>query len=181
LPTLIKYSEPELVRLLKGKDEQAFGYLYDNYGGALFGVILKVIGEQETARDILQESLVKIWRNMNAYEESRGKLFTWMLHIARNTAIDTLRSRQYRQDRKNQVLDNTVDFHTDSLSVTQKVDHLGLNTLVEGLSEEHRKIIDLAYFKGYTREEIAIALDMPLGTVKTRVRNALVQLKAMLK
>jgi RNA polymerase sigma factor (sigma-70 family) len=181
MPASIKYSENDLVVLLKDKDEKAFSYLYDNYSGALYGVILKVIPEEEAARDILQEAFVKIWRNINGYDKLRGKLFTWMLNIARNCAIDALRSKRYRNDQKIRQLDNNVNLNVAYLSVSQNVDHLGLKTVLASLNEEQRRIIDLAYFKGYTQEEIAREMDMPLGTVKTRVRNALIQLKDILK
>ncbi|MHB1921376.1 MAG: RNA polymerase sigma factor [Chitinophagaceae bacterium] len=175
------YPESDLIVQLKSKDEQAFSYLYDHYSAALYGVIMKIVNLEETSQDILQEVFVKIWRNMESYDPAKGKLFTWMLNVARNTAIDTLRSKSFKNDKKIQELGDNVHSHNLSQSVTLKVDHLGLKKVLESLKEEQRIIIDLAYFKGYTQEEIAKELDMPLGTVKTRIRKALMQLRNILK
>ena len=86
-----KLNESELLELLRRQDRKAFNYLYDNYSDALYGVILKVVRTEETAQDLLQEIFVKIWKNIAQYDSSKGRLFTWMLNIARNTSIDYLR------------------------------------------------------------------------------------------
>lgn len=176
-----RYTEPELVALLKNKDRHAFNYLYDNYAGALYGVIINVLGNEEIARDVLQEVFVKIWKNMERYEEAKGRLYTWMLNIARYSAIDVLRSSKHNNDKQTGSIADNVHIDNSSLSVTIKTDHLGLKKVVEGLKEEYRQIINLAYFKGYTQDEIAKELDIPLGTVKTRCRSALLQLKDLMK
>ena len=176
----ITYTEPELIILLKQGEESAYGYLYDHYGGALYGVIFQVIGRQEIAEDILQEVFLKIYRNIGHYEKEKGKLYTWMFQIARNTAIDTLRSRDFKKSQKIQTLDNNVNDNTTENSGISYVDHLGLDKVISSLSEDQRKVIDLAYFNGYTQKEIAQELKVPLGTVKTRVRNALIELRKLL-
>lgn len=168
------------MRQLKEKDARAFGYLYDHYSPAIYGVILRIINEEELAHDIMQDVFVKIWKSIQQYDATKGKLFTWMLNIARNTSIDTLRSKTYKFDRKIQELGNNVNSVDSNLSVSTKVDHLGLNKVLATLKTEQRTIIDLAYFKGYTQEEISKELDIPLGTVKTRIRNALIQLRGLL-
>lgn len=176
----LTYSEPELVAGLKRREETAYSYLYDHYAAALFGVIQKVVAQPQSAEDILQEVFLKIYRNIGQYEASKGRLFTWMLHIARNTAIDTLRSKDFREQGKIRELDANVGKDAAAPSTISFVDHLGLDKVILSLKEEHRKVIDLAYFKGYTQEEIAKELEMPLGTVKTRIRNALIQLRNLL-
>jgi len=175
------YTESELVVLLKSKDRNAYNYLYDNYAGALYGIIMNVIGKEDLARDILQEVFVKIWRNIDQYESSKGRLYTWMLNIARNSAIDVLRSAKYNKDKKTGSIDNNVDMNSGSMATMIKTDHLGLNKIVDGLKDEYRQIINLAYFKGYTQEEVAEELNIPLGTVKTRTRTALMQLKDLMR
>ena len=172
-----KYTEQELVRLLKERDEQAFSWLYDNYSGSLYTIILQVVPEPETAGDILQEVFVNIFRRIELYDPMKGRLFTWMLNIARNAAIDMLRSKGFRDRKKNQELGEHVD-NKVSLQVTQpSVDAIGLRKLLEQLRPDQRALIELAYFKGYTHEEIANMEQIPLGTVKTRIRSALIQLK----
>lgn len=174
-------TEPELVALLKNKDQKAYNYLYDNYAGALYGVIIKILDKQETARDLLQEVFVKIWRNIDSYDAGRGRLYTWMLNIARNAAIDTLRSSGYNQEKNTLYSIDSMPAYEGGLSISMKTDHIGLKQLLLVLKEEYRQIIDLAYFKGYTQEEISKELDIPLGTVKTRCRKALLQLKDIMK
>ncbi|WP_341835115.1 sigma-70 family RNA polymerase sigma factor [Chitinophaga pollutisoli] len=175
------YTEIELVQGLRARDQQIFGYLYDHYSPALYGVVLKVLNDENTASDVLQEVFLKIWRGIEKYDTEKGRLFTWMLNIARNTAIDTLRSKAHKLDQKIHELSNDVYLQTSQLTVHPSVDHLGLTKVLEKLSKEQRTIIDLAYYKGCTQEEIARLLDIPLGTVKTRMRNAIIQLRNVLK
>ncbi|ATL47627.1 RNA polymerase subunit sigma-70 [Chitinophaga caeni] len=166
---------------LKAKDQQVFGYLYDHYSPALYGVILKVINDETSASDILQEVFLKIWKSIDRYDTEKGRLFTWMLNIARNTAIDSLRSKAHKLDQKIQEISADVYTHTSQLTVQPSIDHLGLSKVLDKLNKEQRKIIDLAYYKGCTQDEIAKILDIPLGTVKTRMRNAIIQLRNLLK
>lgn len=178
--TLI-YNEQELVTLLKSRDNKAFNYLYDNYSGALYSIVLQVLGDTELSNDVLQEVFVNIWRKIDIYDPAKGRLFTWMLNIARNAAIDTLRSKNYQNSQKNQPLPDFVDGNKPGQTTQVNIDNIGLRKLLERLKVEYRVLLDLAYFKGYTHEEIAEMENIPLGTVKTRIRNALIQLRGFLK
>ncbi|HUR64874.1 MAG TPA: sigma-70 family RNA polymerase sigma factor [Chitinophagaceae bacterium] len=172
------YSEQELVALLQQRNRQAFGYLYDNYSGALFGIVNAIVTEKETANDVLQNVFVNIWKKIESYDASKGRLFTWMLNIARNAAIDELRSRSYRDKQKNQPLSEGLAFPG---AVTDPVvNDVGLKKVLGRLKEEWRVLIDLSYFQGFTHEEIAKMLGIPLGTVKTRIRSALIQLRTLI-
>lgn len=174
-------SETELIALLKSKDEKAFNYLYDNYSGALYGVIMKVLDKEELANDVLQEVFVKIWRSIEQYDSSKGRLYTWMLNVSRNAAIDTLRSKSFQQEQKTTDIDNTVYLNDNRRSAVNNTDTLGLKKSVMNLKPEFRILIDLAYFQGFTQEEISKTLNIPLGTVKTRMRNAILELKTVFK
>jgi len=177
----LKYSETELVDLLKKKDQRAYNYLYDSYSGALYGVVIKVLGNREEAGDVLQESFIKIWKNIGNYDQNKGRLFTWMLQITRNTAIDFMRSGPIQKEKKTNRFDSDAS-HIDQKNVTfTPTDHLGISQVVEGLRAEDKQIVDLAYFKGMTQHEIAEKLSIPLGTVKTRARKALIELRNILK
>lgn len=165
---------------MKNKDEQAFTRLYDSYSGALYSIILQIVGDEELANDILQEVFVNIWRKIDMYDSEKGRLFTWMLNIARNASIDMLRSRGYRNSRKNLSIQEDVDIPGGGAELSG-IDHIGLRKLLEKLKPEQRVLIDLSYFKGFTHEEIARQENIPLGTVKTRIRNALIQLREILK
>jgi RNA polymerase sigma factor (sigma-70 family) len=173
------YSEQELIVALKARDDQAFSYLYDHYSGSLFSIILQIVKSPEVASDVLQEVFINIWRKMESYDPVRGRLFTWMLNISRNASIDTLRSKSYLNSQKNQEITDNV-YGNDQ--VTQmNIDRIGLTKFLEKLKPEQRILIEHAYFKGYTHEEIAQIEDIPIGTVKTRIRNALLQLRVYLK
>jgi RNA polymerase sigma factor (sigma-70 family) len=176
------YTEQELVRALKERNNQAFGFLYDNYAGALYSIIKQIVTDNpELASDVLQEVFINIWRKIATYDQTKGRLFTWMLNIARNAAIDTLRSKSYQNSQKNQELpENVYKAVTDQIT-QQNVDNIGLKKVLEKLKPEHRILVELSYFKGFTHEEIADMMSIPLGTVKTRIRNALLQLREYLK
>jgi len=172
------YEESELITLLKKKDNQAFSYLYDNYGGALYGIVKQIVGDGEIGNDVLQEVFVSIWRKIDSYDSSKGRLFTWMLNIARNAAIDKTRSKNYQQSLKLMPISDNELSHP---IIRPGYDDYGLKKVIHKLKDEQRMLIDLSYFQGFTHDQIARALNIPLGTVKTRLRSALTQLRTMLK
>jgi RNA polymerase sigma-70 factor, ECF subfamily len=176
----IKYTEDELVALLKNKDMDAYNALYDNYSAALYGVITRIIPAEEIAEDLLQEVFIKIWKGIDSYDQNKGRLFTWMLNIARNSSIDYARSKQSKIENKIQDIDNSV-YESGKSSASMNTDVIGVKEQVVKLKEDHRVLIDMIYFKGYTQEETAKELNIPLGTVKTRVRAAIIQLRQTLK
>lgn len=176
------YNEQELVLALKERNNQAYSYLYDNYAAALYSIIKQIIADNpELASDVLQEVFINIWRKIETYDQTKGRLFTWMLNIARNASIDTLRSKSYQNSQKNQELPDNVYNSTDNQTTQMNVDNIGLKKILGKLKAEHRVLIELAYFKGFTHEEIADIQGIPLGTVKTRIRNALLQLREYLQ
>jgi RNA polymerase sigma-70 factor (ECF subfamily) len=177
----LKYSEEQLIEMLAQGNRQAFSVLYDNYSRALLGVVKKNIPDDEISEDVLQDSFIKIWNNRLMYDESKGRLYTWMLNIVRNTSIDYLRSKQNKMDEKIQRNDGNVQEINRSVNVQQNIDNIGIKTIVDTLKEDQRILIDMAYFKGYTQEELAKELDMPLGTVKTRMRAALTVLRKLIR
>jgi RNA polymerase sigma factor (sigma-70 family) len=181
LNTKTTYSEQELVALLQQRNDQSFGYLYDNYSGALFGIVNGIVADAETARDVLQDVFVNIWKKIESYDPSKGRLFTWMMNIARNAAIDKIRSRGYQDSLKNYAIPDNVDTNIAGTVTLPKVADTGLKKILTQLKEEYRVLIDMSYFQGYTHDEISKILDIPLGTVKTRIRTALIHLRTMIK
>jgi RNA polymerase sigma factor, sigma-70 family len=179
LASTLIYSEQELINALKAKDDQAFSYLYDHYSGSLYSIILQIVKSPEIAGDVLQEVFINIWRKIETYDPLKGRLFTWMLNISRNASIDMLRSRNYQNSQKNQEITDNV-YGIDQATQTS-IDSIGLSKFLGKLRPEQRVLIELAYFKGYTHDEISQIEDIPLGTVKTRIRNALLQLRDYLK
>ena len=176
----IKYSEQELVALLKEQNNDAFNYLYDHYSGALFTIINQIVPDKDTASDVLQEVFVNVWRKISTYDETKGRLFTWMLNIARNAAIDKVRSKGYRNNQRTQTIAEGENAGV-AMSSNPIVNDVGLKKVLTTLNEEYRKLIDLSYFQGFTHEEIAKMLGIPLGTVKTRIRTAISQLRTMIR
>jgi RNA polymerase sigma factor (sigma-70 family) len=171
------YSEQELVESLRRKENDAFSYLYDHYSGALYSVIMQVVGEKELSNDVLQETFVNIWKRIDSYDEVKGRLFTWMLQVARNAAIDKVRSKSFQQSQKLQPLIEGENFPA---SVRPGVDDIGLKKVLLKLKEEQRLLIDLSFYQGFTHDQIAKSLHIPLGTVKTRIRSALIELRNLL-
>jgi RNA polymerase sigma-70 factor (ECF subfamily) len=179
MPGSLKYTETELVTMLKQRLQPAFNYLYDNYSGALYSVILSILQDKELSNDVLQEVFIKIWRQIEQYNSDKGRLFTWMINICRNASIDTLRSKGYHSQKQNRELTESV--YSAAGTTSTETDKIGLRKLITGLKEDHKIIVELAYFQGYTQDEISKLLNIPLGTVKTRLRSALIQLRSLLK
>ena len=175
----IVYQESELVMLLKQRHETAFSYLYDHYSASLYSVILSIVSDRELSNDILQEVFVKIFRQIETYDTSKGRLFTWMLNVARNASIDAVRSKNYQQNQQNREL--TENIYESGGSTQTNTDKIGLRKIVNKLKEEYRVLVELSYFQGFTQDEIAKMMNIPLGTVKTRLRTALIQLKQVIK
>lgn len=163
--------------MLLQKSRQGFDYLYKQYSGALYGVIRKVITDEQTAQDVLQEVFVKIWNNIDKFDASKGRLYTWMLNLARNAAIDKLRSKGEIMKGKIHTGEDIVYRQENVLQTEQQTDAIGLRKVVAELKPEYQSIVELAYFKGFTLDEISKSLDMPLGTVKTRMRKAISMLR----
>ena len=166
-----------MVLALKNRERIAIEALYDMYSASLFGVISRIINDTATAEDVLQETFVKIWHSFSGYNAEKGRLFTWMVNIARNLSIDKIRSKDFKNQNKNQELENNVTFIDEQRSTTYKPELLGIKELVETLKPEQKSILDLVYFKGYTHVEAADELGIPLGTIKTRLRMAIQQLR----
>jgi RNA polymerase sigma-70 factor (ECF subfamily) len=175
----ITYTEEQLLTLLQGQSRQAFNYLYKQYSGALYSVIYKLIGDEQTCQDVLQEVFVKIWNNIGQYNAQKGRLYTWMLNIARNSAIDKLRSKGEIMKAKIHTGENVVNSLEQRASSEQSTDTIGLRKMVNDLQPEYAEIVQLAYFNGYTTEEISKTLNIPSGTVKTRMRRAMGQLRTI--
>lgn len=155
--------------------------LYDNYSSALYGVIFKTIRKDEIAEDVMQDTFLKIWNNFPQYDSSKGRLFTWMVSIARNQAIDKVRSKDFVNQTKNQSIDNAVSFIDLNTNTSYNPDTIGLKEMVRKLDVEYKQIIDLLFFEDYSQTEAAEKLGIPLGTIKTRSRAAIMKLREQFK
>jgi RNA polymerase sigma factor (sigma-70 family) len=173
----LSLSEEELVLALGNREKGAIEVLYDMYSASLFGVISRIVIDTPTAEDVLQETFVKIWNSFSSYSADKGRLFTWMVNIARNLAIDKIRSKDFKNQAKNHELENNVTFIDEQRNTVYKPELMGIKDLVSTLKPEQKSILDLVYFKGYTHMEAAEELGIPLGTIKTRLRMAIIELR----
>lgn len=170
-------SDEALLMLLKEGNNSGYALLYDRFGAMIYGVIKRIVVVEEDAENLLQDCFVKIWRNASQYDVNKGKLATWLLNIARNTAIDFTRSKVFSQRQKNQSLDILVNPTIDIEGLATVTDTIGLRRMVQMLSPQCREVIEWMYFEGYTQQEISDNFGLPLGTVKTRARTGLIELR----
>lgn len=166
---------------LKNRKQSALDYLYDHYSGALYGVVFRILKKEEVSEEVLQDVFLKIWNKIDAYDSSKGKLFTWMLNIARNQAIDKTRSKEMNKGKKTDDIDYLVNKIDTRDNAELQIDAIGLKEMLMELPEDQRFIVDQLYLKGYTQSEVAEEFNIPLGTVKTRLRSAMIELRSILK
>lgn len=169
--------EMELITGLRHKDQKALSRLYKSYGPALKGIISRIIDNEELTEDLLQETFVKIWISFHKYQSSKGRLFTWMSTLARNVALDELRRKSYINNNKNI---DIAEIQSDVAALKTNArdpDTIGLRGLVKLLNPVQHKVLNMVYFEGYTHTEVAEALRLPLGTVKSRIRSGLIAMK----
>ncbi len=171
------YTETALTDALKKHENDAFQYLYKNYKGALFTVILQIIPDKVIAEDVLQEAFIMAWKNIDKYDASKGRLFTWLFNVTRNCAINMTRSKNYKTHKKNEPFDNYVNDTDETTGHNLNINQIGLRKQVHQLREDNKNVLELSYFNGFTHEEISKTLNIPTGTVKTRLRNALIELR----
>jgi RNA polymerase sigma-70 factor (ECF subfamily) len=174
-------TQDELLILISNKDEKAFSHIYRMYSKSLFAVISNLIRDHEEAEDVLQEVFVKIWKNIDSYNSGKGRFYTWILNIARNTAIDKLRSKGYNNSKKNLSSDNFVHLLDNNNRPTNMIDVIGIRDFVKKLKPKCIQIIELLFFKGYTQQEASEELEIPLGTVKTQNRKCINDLRNYLQ
>ncbi len=169
-----------LVRMIQSKDERGFHILYDKYCGILYGILLRLVRRKEVADDLLQDVFVQIWKHIDSYDPARGMLFTWMLKITRNKAIDYLKSFNH-QDELLHVSNDSFSLHRecDDAEVSNKchAEMKDLQNKALQLDAKYAEVIDIVFFYGYTHEQTAQILKLPLSTVKTRAIKGLAMLK----
>jgi RNA polymerase sigma-70 factor (ECF subfamily) len=152
--------------------------LCSQYSDSLYGIINRILGDDQLAEDALQKTFLKIWQNIDGYDVTRASFFTWISVIARNTALDQKRLETFQVKQKTVSVDEVV--YRASISTPEGVS-IDASRLLSKLDANNRIVLEYAYLKGYTQQEISDALNIPLGTVKTRIRNAISILRDELK
>ena len=170
-------TQEEILPLVLKKDDKAFTILYEMYSKNVFGVIYNLMSDKEEAEDVLQEVFVKIWKNIDSYNESKGRLYTWIVNIARNATIDKLRSKGFNNIKKNSTLDNFVNVLDDNSKFVNKIDAIGISNFISKLKPKCIQIIELLYYRGFTQLEASEELEIPIGTIKTQNRTCINELR----
>ena len=155
---------------LKKKDQTALSELYDDYSGAIYGVIVRICRDEAVAQDLLQEVFIKVWQKIALYDPAKGKLFTWVYQIARNLALNAIRNQQ-------QLIQNEDLAVYNNKEEEQTKEYPELIGSVSKLEVHHKQAIELVYFQGLTHREAHQEMGVPLGTFKSYVRQALRNLK----
>jgi len=171
-------TEEHLVSALKNQKWIGMKALIDMYSESLGGVIYKIVQDSELSKDTLQEVFIKIWYSIHKYESSKGRLFTWMINLARNYSFDTLRSKRYRNGKLNTDIDDCRVYLEKDNRIIYNPDTILIKEMVDQLKPEFIIVLQMVYFKGYTHVEVADELNIPLGTVKTRIRMAILELRS---
>lgn len=178
----------ELMARIKARDASALSELYDHYNRLLFGLILSILKKREEAEDILQEVFTKIWQQAEKFDLEKGTVYTWIVTLTRNRSIDRLRSKVYKEQKKQSTSLNDEDvFHplysdeSDPLENTILTERaMKVHEALNQISEKQRKVLQVAYFSGMSQSEISEEFDIPLGTVKTRMRDGMIKLRELL-
>ena len=168
----------ELLKAVAGGDDAALGQLYDRYRLILFGLLMRILNNREEAEDVLQEVFLQVWRRAKDFDENRGRPFTWLVTLARSRGIDRLRSLASRERVAVAEANERTEEVSDAASDAIKSERLGVvNSALADLPEDQKRPLMLAYFDGLTQSEIATKLNVPLGTVKTRMRSGMMKLR----
>jgi RNA polymerase sigma-70 factor (ECF subfamily) len=166
--------EKHIVELLQERNDKAISLLYEHYGDTLYGVAYKVVRDEELAQDVLQESFVKIWKKSDSYDATKAKLFTWLFRITRNTAIDKLRSINTKTEREIQIdVSNVYNIGVQST----RPELLDVRENLDKIDDKYQIVLDALFFQGMTQQEASEELDIPLGTIKSRLKIGLRELK----
>ena len=178
--------EIELMRRIKGREEEALAELYDLYNRLLYGLIISIVKKREEAEDVLQEVFITIWEKASTFNEDKGNVYSWIITLTRNKAIDRIRSKGYKTQQKASQDVDAPEFslegdNFDPLETTIFSDRTELvrKALTE-IPDKQSEVLKIAYYSGMTQQEISDKLKIPLGTVKTRMRQGMLKLKDIL-
>jgi RNA polymerase sigma-70 factor (ECF subfamily) len=167
-----------LSRVAEG-DRDAFGELYDQCSGRVFGLVRRLLRDAAQSEEVTQEIFLEVWQNAKRYDPSKGSAATWILTMAHRRAVDRIRSSQSTRDRDQKIglRDLEIDYDSVSESVEISVEHERVGQALRRLTELQRQAVTLAYYGGYSHSEVAEMLKVPIGTVKTRLRDGMIRLR----
>jgi RNA polymerase sigma-70 factor (ECF subfamily) len=177
----------ELMERIVRRDSKALEELYERFSKALYSVILSIVKKKEDAEEILCEIFFQVWEKAPSYDLGKGSVYTWLLTMARNRAIDKIRSKSYKNQRQENDEIEEMDVFTnedkhnqlDNVVLTERAEIV--KSALMQIAPDQRQVLEVAYFEGYTQSEIAERLGVPVGTVKTRMRTGMKTLHGLLK
>ncbi len=167
----------KLVYQFQQKNMEAFQKLYELYELSLKTVIYRIVKNQEDTEEILQDVFIKAWYNAGDYSPKKGRFYTWMLTISRNMAIDKIRSKNFKKNQKNMTLDFLSEIVESRESLEHNTDYIGMEFFLKGMNDGDKRLLDLIYFQGFTYKEVSEEIKMPIGTVKTKMRKCILNLR----
>jgi RNA polymerase sigma-70 factor, ECF subfamily len=180
-PEKAQVTDTELLHAIARRDEEALALLYDRYRRILFGMLVRILGSREESEDVLQEVFLQVWGKAKSFDEQRGRVFTWLVTMARSRGIDRLRSRAARARLAAATAREETEAVGDAVDDTFRSEQRQVVlTALAALPEDQKRTLVLAYFEGLTQSEIARHLGAPLGTVKTRMRAGMIKLRELL-
>lgn len=180
----VYHEESLLFERIANHEKAAFSELYDRHSPKLYGLAIKILKDQSLAEDVLQEVFLTIWKKADQFDRQRGNPMAWMMILCRNRCIDALR-RVEKNRQRSAVLDENTFLTGGSDSPLEIANHNEMRALLQkslaNIPSEQRRLIEMAYFEGFSQSEIAQHLDLPLGTVKTRIRSGMLKLRNVLQ
>ncbi|MEP7268343.1 MAG: RNA polymerase sigma factor [Saprospiraceae bacterium] len=175
MSTILNIKEAHLVALLQSGNEQGLRILYSNYNQSIYGIISNIVKSEQHAEEVLNDVFLKFYRSIKSYDPGQSKLFTWMARIARNAAIDKIRTVDYRRSQ------NSVDIENPAVKALNysenNLDNEGLAKVLKSLDGDQKRMVEMVYLLGYTHQECSDELNVPLGTVKSNVRRGILKMR----
>jgi RNA polymerase sigma-70 factor (ECF subfamily) len=174
----VQNREENILSLLLEGNEMGLRLLYRNYKEAIYGIILNIVKSENHAEEVLNDVFLKFFNNIKSYDSSKSRLFTWMARIARNAAIDKIRTVDFKSSARSYEISNPV---AEKLQYQHEhIDHSAIASILQALDVDQKRMIEMVYLLGYTHQECSTELNIPLGTVKTNIRRGLLKLRSVM-
>ncbi len=178
MDTTIQNKEENILSLLLDGNEMGLRLLYRNYKESIYGIILNIVKSENHAEEVLNDVFLKFFNNIKSYDSSKSRLFTWMARIARNAAIDKIRTVDFKSSARSYEISNPV---AEKLQYQHEhIDHSAIASILQALDVDQKRMIEMVYLLGYTHQECSEELNIPLGTVKTNIRRGLMKLRSVM-
>jgi len=170
--------DSRIIELIRRQEEKGLSAFYDKYSSAIYGVTLRILNRPDLAEEVLSQTMLKVWDKIDSYSINKSSLFTWTMAIARNSALDKRRLKSFEHGQKTDSLDSTV-YNVEAKNKSEF--ELDASTITGLVEEKYKVVLDKIYLEGYSQSEAAELLNIPLGTIKTRLRKAILILREKLK